>query len=145
MGNTIKGQNLRVLVGTGASQLCIAMATSCQLHLSASLEDSSTKDSTGDWQEQEVVGLSWDASTDSLVTTDTDASGKVSADLFTYMINKTLLTLVFDVTNGTKNRTTTNSTLKRTGTCYISDISVTAQNRTNSTMTVSFVGTGALA
>lgn len=141
---TIKGQNLRVLVGTGGTNYCIAMATSCQLHLGTSLEDSSTKDSTGDWQEQEVVGLSWDASTDSLVTIDTDATGKVSTDLFTYMINKTLLTLVFDVTNSTKNRTPTNSSLKKTGTCYISDIQITAANRTNSTMSVSFQGTGPL-
>ena len=61
---------------------CIAMATSCTFHIGTSLEDSSTKDSTGDWQEQEVVGLNWDASCDSLVTlVDNGSNGELPADL----------------------------------------------------------------
>ena len=74
----IKGQNLRVMV----DGKCVAMATSCQFHVSAQMEDSSTKDSTGDWQEQEVVGLSWDAQTDSLVTlTDNGTNGELPQNL----------------------------------------------------------------
>ena len=94
---------------------CIAMATSCQFHISAQMEDSSTKDSTGDWQEQEVVGLSWDAQTDS-----------------------------FDQTAGTNNRTGQNAVIKKTGYAYLTDVQVTAANRQNSTMTAQFTGTGAL-
>lgn len=139
---TIKGQNLRVMVGGK----CIAMATSCQFHVAAQTADSSTKDDTGDWAVNEIVGLSWDASTDALITLeDNGTNGELVVDLFTAMIQKTLLTLSFDVTNGTNNRTGTNSTIKKTGTAYISDISVTAANRQNSTVTVQFVGTGALA
>lgn len=139
---TIKGQNLRVMVGGK----CIAMATSCQFHVAAQTADSSTKDDTGDWAVNEIVGLSWDASTDALITLeDSGTNGELVVDLFTAMIQKTLLTLSFDVTNGSNNRTGTNSTIKKTGTAYISDISVTAANRQNSTVTVQFVGTGALA
>lgn len=139
---TIKGQNLRVMVGGK----CIAMATSCQFHVAAQTADSSTKDDTGDWAVNEIVGLSWDASTDALITLeDNGTNGELVVDLFTAMIQKTLLTLSFDVTNGTNNRTGTNSTIKKTGSAYISDISVTAANRQNSTVTVQFVGTGALA
>lgn len=139
---TIKGQNLRVMVGGK----CIAMATSCQFHVAAQTADSSTKDDTGDWAVNEIVGLSWDASTDALITLeDNGTNGELVVDLFTAMIQKTLLTLSFDVTNGANNRTSTNSTIKKTGTAYISDISVTAANRQNSTVTVQFVGTGALA
>ena len=99
---TIKGQNLRVMV----DGKCIAMATSCQFHISAQLEDSSTKDSTGDWQEQEVTGLSWDASTESLVTlTDNGSNGEIPSDLLSLIINKTQVTLTFDTTSGTNNRT----------------------------------------
>ena len=125
---------------------CVAMATSCMFHIAAQTQDSSTKDDTGDWAVNEVVGLAWDAQTDSLVTlVDNGSKGELPADLFTAMINKTQVTLVFDVTEGTNNRTGTNSSIKKTGTAYISDISVTAANRQNSTITVKFIGSGALA
>jgi hypothetical protein len=140
--STIKGQNLRLMVGGK----CVAMATSCMFHIAAQTQDSSTKDDTGDWAVNEVVGLAWDAQTDSLVTlVDNGSNGELPADLFTAMINKTQVTLVFDVTEGTNNRTGTNSSIKKTGTAYISDISVTAANRQNSTITVKFIGSGALA
>ena len=138
---TIKGQNLRVMVGSK----CIAMATSCQFHISAQLEDSSTKDSTGDWQEQEVTGLSWDASTESLVTlTDNGTNGEIPSDLLSLIINKTLVTLTFDTTSGTNNRTGQNSVLKKSGSAYLTDVQITAQNRSNSTISCQFTGTGAL-
>lgn len=144
--STIKGQNLRVMVATASgSEKCIAMATSCTFHIGTSLEDSSTKDSTGDWQEQEVTGLNWDAQTDSLVTVDTDAGANTPVDLISLMIAKTKVYLKFDVTNGTNNRTATNSAIKKSGTAYISDVSITAANRQNSTVSVQFQGTGALA
>ena len=94
----------------------------------------------------EVTGLSWDASTDSLVTlTDNGSNGEIPSDLFSAMINKTKLYLKFDTTSGTNNRTAGNSAIKKTGTAYITDISVTAANRQNSTLTVQFTGTGPLA
>jgi hypothetical protein len=138
---TIKGQNLRVMVGGK----CIAMATSCTFHISAQLEDASTKDSTGDWQEQEVTGLSWDAQSDALVTlTDNGTNGELVTDLMSLMINKTLVTLSFDQTAGTNNRTGQNSAIKKSGWAWISDIQVNAANRQNSTLSVQFAGTGAL-
>lgn len=138
---TIKGQNLRVMIGGK----CIAMATSCTFHVAAQLEDSSTKDDTGAWQSQEVTGLSWDASTDSLVTlTDNGSNGELPQDIFTAMIAMTPVTLTFDTTAGTNNRVAQNGAMKKSGQAYISDISITAANRANSTMTVQFQGNGAL-
>lgn len=139
---TIKGQNLRVMVGGK----CIAMATSCQFHISAQLEDASTKDDTGDWQTQEVTGLSWDASTDSLVTlTDNGTNGELPTDLMSLIINKTKVTLTFDQTSGANNRVAQNSAIKKSGWAYISDVSISAQNRQNSQLSVQFTGTGPLA
>ena len=144
---TIKGQNLRVMVGTASgSEKCIAMATSCQFHVAAETQDSSTKDSEGDWAENEVTGLSWDAQTDSLVTlTDNGSGGELPTDLFSAMINKTPLFLKFDVTNGNNNRTGTNSAIKKSGKCWLQDLQVTAANRQNSTITAKFIGNGPLA
>ena len=139
--STIKGQNLRILVGGK----CVAMATSCTFHVSAQLEDSSTKDSVGDWQEQEVTGLSWDAQTDSLVTLeDNGTNGELPQDLFDIIINKTKVTLTFDQTAGTNNRVAQNSVLKRTGEAYLTDATATAQNRQNTTFQAKFTGTGPL-
>lgn len=124
---------------------CIAMATSCQFHISAQLEDASTKDDTGDWQNQEVTGLSWDASTDSLVTLeDNGTNGELPQDLMSLIINKTKVTLTFDQTAGTNNRTGQNATIKRSGEAYLTDYSLTAPNRQNSTLTCQFQGTGPL-
>ena len=149
MAQTIKGQNLRVFVNTGSGNVkCIAMATSCQFHIAASVQDSSTKDDTGDWQQNEVTGLSWDATTDSLVTLDTDNTGNLPTDLMSLIINKTLVTLTFDQTDptSTKNRTPVSPTsaIKRTGQAYLIDYGLTAPNRANSTLTCKFQGTGAL-
>ena len=138
---TIKGQNLRVMVGGK----CIAMATSCQIHIGTQLEDASTKDSTGDWQEQEVTGLNWDVTTDSLVTLeDNGSNGELPQDLMSLIINKTKVQLTFDQTSGTNNRTAQNSAIKRTGYAYLTDYNLTAPNRQNSTLNCKFTGTGAL-
>ena len=124
---------------------CIAMATNAQFHISAELQDASSKDSVGDWQEQEVTGLSWDAQTDSLVILeDNGSNGEPPQDILSLMINKTKVTLTFDQTAGANNRVGQNSAIKKTGEAYVSDVQITAQNRQNSTMTVQFQGTGAL-
>ena len=124
---------------------CVAMAVNATFHVSAQLQDSSTKDSVGDWQEQEVTGLSWDAQTDSLVTlTDNGTNGELPQDLLSLIINKTKVTLTFDQTNGANNRTGMNSAIKRTGQAFVTDVNITAQNRQNSTISAQFTGTGPL-
>ena len=138
---TIKGQNLRVMVGGK----CIAMATSCTFHISAQVESASTKDDANDFEVNEVTGLSWDASTDSLVTlTDNGVNGELPTDLLSLIINKTLVTLTFDQTAGTNNRTGQNSVIKRSGSAYLTDYSLSAQNRQNSVLSCKFSGTGPL-
>jgi hypothetical protein len=138
---TIKGQNLRVMVGGK----CIAMATDCTFHISAQVEDSSTKDDANDFANNEVTGLSWDAQTNSLVTlTDNGVNGELPTDLMSLILNKTKVTLTFDQTAGTNNRTGQNSSIKRSGQAYLTDYSLSAQNRQNSTLSCQFTGTGPL-
>ena len=138
---TIKGQNLRVMVGGK----CIAMATSCTFHISAQVEDSSTKDDANDFANNEVTGLSWDAKTESLVTlTDNGVNGELPTDLLSLIINKTKVTLTFDQTAGANNRTGQNSAIKRSGEAFLTDYSLSAQNRQNSTLSCQFTGTGPL-
>ena len=138
---TIKGQNLRVMVGGK----CIAMATSCTFHISAQVESASTKDDANDFEVNEVTGLSWDAQTDSLVTlTDNGVNGELPTDLLSLIINKTKVTLTFDQTAGANNRTGQNSAIKRSGEAFLTDYSLSAQNRQNSQLSCQFSGTGPL-
>jgi hypothetical protein len=67
----IKGQNLRLLIGGK----CVAFSTSCTVHASLSLEESSSKDSTNNFTEQTPTGISWDMSCDALYSVDVDATG----------------------------------------------------------------------
>ena len=139
--NPIKGQNLRVMVGGK----CIAMATSCTLHVNTTLEDSSTKDSTGSFQEQTPTGLAWDVQTQSLVTMeDNGTNGELPNDLLSLIINMTEVTLTFAQTTGTNNRTGVNAPFKRSGKAYLTDFSLTAQNRQNSQLQCQFTGNGPL-
>ena len=141
----IKGQNLRFSVKIDGVKTYFAASTNAQLHVAADLEDSSTKDSTDDWQEQEVTGLSWDAQTESLVTLeDNGTNGELPQDLLSLMINKTKVHLVFDQTAGTNNRVAQNSVIKMSGWAWVNDLSIQAANRQNSTISAQFSGTGPL-
>lgn len=137
----IKGQNLRVFVGGQ----CVAAATSCQLHVSAGTEDSSTKDTASGWDESTVTTKSWDISCDALVTlTDpvSGGTGKTTVDIIGLI--GTSVQVFFDQTSGANNRTAGTAAIKKSGTAIVEDVSINAANRQNASYTVKFKGTGAL-
>lgn len=55
--------------GSG-TPVTVALSSSCSVHIAANVEDVSTKDSEGGWIENAVTGLSWDLSTEALVSLD---------------------------------------------------------------------------
>ena len=68
-----RGQYIRLLLSTTANPATvIAAAKQMSLHLSAQTEESSTKDTTGDAEEYEVVGQSYEITGSGLVLTDND-------------------------------------------------------------------------
>ena len=135
----IKGQNLRLMI----DGKCVAAATSCSVHLTASLEDASTKDNTGDWQEQEATGKSWDMSVDALVVVDkTDTTGLQAFDI-TKLIGTTV-EVTFQQTEGDQNRIAAANGTKFTGKAIVNDVSITAGNRQNATYTCQLTGNGEL-
>jgi hypothetical protein len=76
--------------------------------------------------------------------TDNGTNGELPQDLLSLIINKTLVTLTFDQTAGTNNRTGQNSAIKRTGTAYLTDATINAQNRSQVKFNCQFSGTGPL-
>lgn len=136
----MKGQNFRIFVNDRP----VALATECEVHIAIKTEDASTKDTTGDWDVNEVVGKSWDCSVSSLTSVGTDTGATLQKAIISSMISGTAVTVKFDVTNGTQNRTETNSTMKLTGSAFITDCSIKATNKSNVTGSFKFTGNGAL-
>ena len=135
----IKGQNLRLKLG----DKYVAFATDCTVHVSMSLEDSSSKDSSdGVWQEQEIVGAAWDISTSALYSVDEDASGINAEDALDMVLAMQKVKVEFTGTSGDKNRTASGT--KYSGYALLNDHSVTATNRQNGTYSLQAQGTGPL-
>ncbi len=60
----IKGQNLRLFVDTTKP---FASALTCSVNIQPSFVDTTTKDSTGGWQENQLIGNTWTADVEQLV------------------------------------------------------------------------------
>ncbi len=135
----IKGQNLRLKI----AGKFVGFATACTVHVSASLEDSSTKDSSdGIFQEQQLTGLAWDISTDALYSVDTDATGINAEGALDAILARQKVDIEFTGTVGTNNRQATGH--KYTGQAWINDISINAANRQNASYSLQAQGTGPL-
>lgn len=142
---TIKGQNLRVMVGDDTEHLtCIAASTNCVAHAAVEMIENTTKDTTGDWMEREPVSINWDMQVDALVLSDGDEEyrpGAVSADQL--QIGR-VYQLRFTHTAGAQNRDATADGMQLTGAAILNDISINAQNADVATYTARFTGTGEL-
>lgn len=136
----VKGQNVRLFVEQNGVELCIAATSTCTLHIAADLSETTTKDSTGDWKEQETNGKSWDASADMMLVIDQTETALTGIDLSDMVGEKVKVRL--NITEGTKNRVIA-AGLKE-GYAIINDWSLDAPNRDNSTVKVQLQGTGPL-
>lgn len=134
-----KGQNLRLFI----NNKCIAVAKSCTMHISADLEDVSSKDSTGDWKEQECTGKSWDGSAEALMKVpETDTSANNVGDLVALIGTK--VAIQYTSTTGTMNRELVSGKFAYYGEAIVNDISINAGNKANVTYSIQFTGVGAL-
>ena len=138
----IKGQNIRFAMTVKGTKTYLAASTNCQLHIAADLEDSSTKDSTGMWKEQECVGMSWDGSVDVNVIDDALDSALKALDVPSLVGQE--VDVEFDLTGGEQNRDVSKGKRLYAGKAIINDWSLTAQNKAQSTATVQFQGNGPL-
>lgn len=81
-GAFTKGQNVRLFLSsdnTAAAVKVIAAAKTLSLHCSLSLEDSTTKDTDGNWTVQEATELAWDISTSALMRSGDTITSTVAA------------------------------------------------------------------
>ena len=131
---TVKGQNIRLFIEDDQGvERCLCASTSCTVHISADLEDTSTKDSTGDWKEQEVTAKGWDVSAEMNFVLDATETAK--------MVGKKVK-IKTKLTEGAKNRVAVSGLYE--GYAIINDWNLNAPNKQNSTVSVQATGTGPL-
>ena len=134
---TLKGQNVRILVKDGNNYSCVAMATSCNVTLTGNSEDASTKSDVAMAAKPEITSKSWSVQVDSLSVAD-------AAAMLTAIKSLTPFTLMWDETSTTDNQTAEAATFARSGLAFLNDVTFSFDDRTNSTKSLQFTGSGAL-
>ena len=143
-----KGQFVRLFLSsdnTTAPAKVIAAAKTLSLHVSMTLEDATTKDTTGNWQIQEPTGLNYDISTSALVRgNDTITSSVEGQDLASIEdIYESGTPVRWKIANvGGDNQRTASSTII-SGSCLLTSLQISAQNRNNATYQATLTGYGA--
>jgi len=141
---TIKGENLRILMGADTQHLtCVAASTNAVVHLSLQVEEDTTKDTVDDWIEQSPVAINWDAQVDALVLLDSQETG-VTVDALVVGQVYVLRFSQTATTAGTQNRTPITNVIQLTGSAILSDLQLTAQDQDIATYSAKFTGTGDL-
>ena len=131
-----KGQHLRLVFpeGTGTTtNYFVAMAVDLTFHLSATTEDSSTKDTTdttGDWNEYEVTQRSGDIQFSALIGVGTDANGKSLADWIDDVKDEQIPWKLV-IVDSTNNRNIVKTVCSGNG--KLSNLKMSAQNRQKAT------------
>ena len=146
-GAYTKGQFVRLYLGSDNSAVpakIVAGAKSLSLHVSMSLEDATTKDTTGDWQVQEPTALSFDISSNALVRSgDTITSTVQGQDLASIEdIYEAGTPVRFQIANvsGANNRT--KGAIICSGSVVITKLTLNAPNRQNATYDTQLTGYG---
>ena len=135
---TIKGQNLRVMVGDDTEHLqCIAASTNCTLHCALQMQEDTTKDTVDDWDVQD----------EALVISDDDEEYRPGAKNIDQLQVGRVYQLRFTRTagaSGEQNRDAVADAMQFTGYAILSDLQITSQNAEIATAHAQFTGTGEL-
>ena len=142
---TLKGQNLRIgtLVTTTVNDEPVTkfkvfgMATNCTITLNTNTDDGGTKDDVGMAAKPLVTSKSWQISVDTLNVVDAGA-------MLTAIKSLTPFTLLWDETSTTDNQTAQKADFARQGQAYLSDLTLTFNNREKSAKNLQFSGSGAI-
>lgn len=145
---TIKGENLRILVGPDTEHLqCIAAATSCVVHLALQLDEDTTKDVVDDWINREPVAINWDVQADALIISDDDDEYRPGAKALDQLQVGRVYVIRFSRTAGAagqQNRDAVADAMQLTGPAILSDLNINAQNADVATGQAKFTGSGDL-
>jgi predicted secreted protein len=147
-GSYTKGQYVRLFLGSDNSATpakVIAAAKQLSLHVSMSVEDATTKDTTGDWQVQEPVGLSYDISTSALMrggdTISSSVDGQTISDVMAIYESSDPVKCQIANVSGYNNRT--KGAVIVSGSVVITSLTLNGPNRQNADYSAQLNGYGA--
>lgn len=146
-GTYTKGQFVRLFLGsdnTATPAKVIAAAKQLSMHVSLTLEDASTKDTTGDWVIQEPTGLSYDLSTTALMRSGETITSEVDAQELSDIedIYENATPVKFQIANVSGDNQRTKGSVLVSGSVITSQLTLNASNRTNSDYSANFNGYG---
>jgi len=134
---TLKGQNIRILLQDGTKFKVVGKSTNCTVTHTGNTDDASTKDDVALASKPEITSKSWSVSVESLDVTDTAA-------VLNAIKNLTPFTLIWDETATADNQTAQAASYARKGQAYLNDVTLSWNDRENSTKRLQFTGSGAL-
>lgn len=140
---TLKGQNLRILAKAfdGSGWACIGMATNCAITLTNNVDESSTKDDVGLAAKPEVVSKAWSVQVDSLNVVN-------AAAMLTAIKSMQKVEIMWNEVGTSDNQTPVTGTgaaaYARKGQAYLSDLTISFNDRENAAKNLQFVGASPL-
>ena len=146
-----KGQNIRLFISSGNAQSAvpdkvIGSAKTLQLHISASTEQISTKDTDGDWLAYDVTEINYDISSNALIkggdVITSSVAGKNLYDLENIYEASHPINWQIAETSGDNNRTKGN--ILFSGQAVVTQLTVNAANRQLATYDTQLTGYGVL-
>lgn len=146
-GAYTKGQFVRLFLGsdnTAEPSRILAACKSLSMHVSLSLEDATTKDTTGDWQIQEPTALSFDISSNALVRSadviESTVQGQDFASIEDIYEASTPVKFQIANTSGANNRT--KGAIICSGSVVITQLELNTPNRQAASYTTTLNGYG---
>lgn len=147
LGSYTRGETVRLFLSsdnTAAPTAVIASARTLQLHVSISLQDASSKDTTGDWIYNEPTELNYDITTSALVRSGEPitslVTGKTYADILSLTEAGTAFKWKIANVGGDNNRTASSTIVS--GSIKIATLTQNDPNRENSEYTMNANGYG---
>ena len=147
IGSYTMGETVRLFLSannTAAPDSVVAAARSLSLHVSITLEDASTKDTTGDWVYQEPTELNYDISSSALVRSGEPITSQVGAksyaDIQTLYEAGTPFKWKIAKVSGANNRTASSTIVS--GSVVLTQLTQNDQNRQSSDYTMNANGYG---
>ena len=142
-----KGQFVRLFLSsdnTAAPSKVIAAAKQLQFHVSLSVEESSTKDTSGDWQIQEPTALSYDISSTALMKSSEPITSTVQAQALADIedIFETSQPVKFQIANTSGANQRTKGSVLVSGSVVITSLTLNGPNRSNADYNTSMNGYG---
>lgn len=148
-GAYTKGQFVRLFLGSdnvATPSKVIAAALQLTLHASLSLEESTTKDTSGEWLTYEPVGFNYDISTNALVRGGDDITSSVDGQGLSELesIYEAGTPVKWQIANVSGANQRTKGAIIASGSAVLTQLQLSAQNRAAATYDASLNGFGPL-